>query len=163
MAEPSRVLPDRVDSVAPAHVLIVEARFYEAIGLDLLAGARAALVAAHASVEVVTLPGALEIPIALGMLLDAAHAAGRAVDAVVVLGCVIRGETYHFEIVSNESVRGVMDVAIARRLPVGNGILTVETEQQAVVRADPARGDKGGDAARAALALLRLKRDREGR
>ena len=84
-------------------------------------------------------------------------------DAVVVLGCVIRGETYHFEIVSNESVRGVMDLAIANRLPLGNGILTVETEEQAVVRADPARGDKGGDAARAALALLRLKRDREAR
>lgn len=163
MAEPSRILPDRVDSVAPAHVLIVEARFYEAIGLDLLAGARAALVAASASIEVVTLPGALEIPIALGMLLEAARTAERAIDAVVVLGCVIRGETYHFEIVSNESVRGVMDIAIARRLPVGNGILTVETEEQAVVRADPARGDKGGDAARAALALLRLKRDREGR
>lgn len=163
MAEPSRVRPDRVDSVAPAHVLIIEARYYEAIGLDLLAGAKAALAAAEASVEVVSLPGALEIPIALGMVLDASGADGRAMDAVVVLGCVIRGETYHFEIVSNESVRGVMDLAIAHRLPVGNGILTVETEEQAVVRADPARGDKGGDAARAALALLRLKRDREGR
>lgn len=163
MAEPSRVLPDRIESVAPAHVLVVEARFYEAIGLDLLAGAKAALAAAGATVEVVTLPGALEIPVALGMMLDMVQASGRTLDAAVVLGCVIRGETYHFEIVSNESVRGVMDVAITRRLPVGNGILTVETEEQAIVRADPARGDKGGDAARAALALLRLKRRVEAR
>ena len=163
MAEPSRVLPDRVLSVAPAHVLIVEARFYEAIGVYLLAGARAAVAAAGATVEVVTLPGALEIPVALGLLLDAARAGERGLDAAVVLGCVIRGETYHFEIVSNDSVRGVMDVAIAHRLPVGNGILTVETEEQGIVRADPARGDKGGDAARAALALLRLKRQVEAR
>lgn len=163
MAEPSRVLPDRVLSVAPAHVLIVEARFYEAIGADLLAGATAALAAAGATVEVVTLPGALEIPIALGLLLDAARAGRRSLDAAVVLGCVIRGETYHFEIVSNESVRAVMDVAVAHRLPVGNGILTVETEEQGIVRADPARGDKGGDAARAALGLLRLKRQAEAR
>ncbi len=163
MAEPSRVLPLSVESVAPAHVLIVEARYYEAIGRDLLAGAEAALAAAGATFDLVSLPGALEIPIGLAILIDGARAAGRHYSAAVVLGCVIRGETYHFEIVSDQSNRGVMDVAIAHHLPFGNGILTVESEEQAVVRADPSRGDKGGDAARAALALLRLKRKVEAR
>jgi 6,7-dimethyl-8-ribityllumazine synthase len=92
------------------------------------------------------------------MALDAASAKSRPYAGAVVLGCVIRGETYHFEIVSNESSRAVMAVALTRKLPLGNGILTVETEAQALERADPARGDKGGDAARAALDLLRLQR-----
>jgi 6,7-dimethyl-8-ribityllumazine synthase len=163
MAEPSRPLPLPVESVAPAHVLIAEARFYDAIGTALLEGAKAALKQAGASYEVISLPGALELPIALAVTVDAAAGGRRPYDAAVILGCVIRGETYHFEIVSNESVRGIMDVALARKLPLGNGILTVETEAQALERADPARGDKGGDAARAALALLRLKRQAEAR
>lgn len=161
MAEASRIRPATIDSVAPARVLIVEARFYEAIGSHMLAGARAALEAAGATIEVVTMPGALEIPLALSLCLDAAEAADEPFDAAVVLGCVIRGETYHFEIVSNDSCRGVMHVSLDYKLPLGNGILTVETEAQALERADPARGDKGGDAARAALALLRLQRKLE--
>ena len=158
MAEPRRSLPLSIEQVAPARVLIMEARFYDAIGDALLTGAKAALTAAGASFETVSLPGALEIPVGLAICLDAAEAAGRPFSAAVVLGCVIRGETYHFEIVSNDSCRGVMEVSLARKLPLGNGILTVESEEQALERADPARGDKGGDAARAALALIRLKR-----
>ena len=158
MAEPSRQRPATVETVAPAHVLVIEARFYDAIGDDLLAGAKAALEAAGATYDLISLPGALEIPLALIFGLDGADAAGRPYSAAVVLGCVIRGETYHFEIVATDSCRGVMEVSLARKLPVGNGILTVETEAQAMERADPARGDKGGDAARAALALLRMRR-----
>lgn len=162
MAEPSRPRPLAIESVAPARVLVAEARFYDAIGTGLLDGAKAALDAAGASVDLISLPGALELPVAVSLSLDAAAAKGRAFDAVVVLGCVIRGETYHFEIVSNESSRAMTDLAVARRLPLGNGILTVEDHEQAMERADPARGDKGGDAARAALALLRHKRAVEG-
>ena len=127
----------------------------------LLSGAEAALTGAGATFEVVSLPGALELPLGLELLAEAARAAGHPYSAAVVLGCVIRGKTYHFEIVSNESSRGIVEVALRHRLPLGNGILTVENEEQATVRADPARGDKGGDAARAALALLRLKRTAE--
>ncbi len=162
MAEPSRPRPLTVESVAPARVLVAEARFYDAIGTDLLAGARSALDAAGASFELISLPGALELAVGVSLSLDAARLKDRPFDAVVVLGCVIRGETYHFEIVSNESCRAMTDLAVSRRLPMGNGILTVETHEQASERADPARGDKGGDAARAALALLRHKRSVEG-
>jgi 6,7-dimethyl-8-ribityllumazine synthase len=101
-------------------------------------------------------PGALEIPAAIAIALDKAAARGKPYHGVVALGCVIRGETFHFEIVAGESSRALMDLSVARTLPLGNGILTVETEEQAIVRADPAQGDKGGDAARAALALYRL-------
>lgn len=162
MAEPSRPRPLAIESMAPARVLVAEARFYDAIGTNLLDGAAAALKAAGVEVEVISVPGALELPVAVSLSLDAAVAKGRAFDAAVVLGCVIRGETYHFEIVSNESCRAVMDLSVARKLPLGNGILTVGSHEQAVERADPARGDKGGDAARAALALLRHKRAVEG-
>ncbi len=162
MAEPSRPRSLAVEQVAPARVLVAEARFYDGVMTDLLAGATAALEAAGATSELISLPGALELPLAVSLSLDAAAARGRPYDAVVVLGCVIRGETYHFEIVSNESCRAVTDLALARRMPLGNGILTVETYEQADERADPARGDKGGDAARAALALLRHKRAVEG-
>ncbi len=133
-------------------VLIVEARFYGHLNDMLIAGARAAIVAAGHEVEVVTVPGALEVPGAVALAADA----GR-YDAFVGLGVVIRGETYHFEIVANESARGLMALALDG-LPVGNGILTVEDEAQALVRADPGQKDKGGEAARAALAMLELKR-----
>ena len=161
MAEPSRQRPLTVEPVAPAHFLILEARFYDAIADDLLAGAKAALAAAGATYDVITLPGALEVPVSLALCVDAAEAAFRPYSGAVVLGCVIRGETYHFEIVANDSCRGVMEVSLARKFPVGNGFLTVENEQQALERADPSSGDKGGDAARAALAVLRLKRKAE--
>ena len=135
-----------------SNVLIVAAGFYRHI-LDLqLAGARAALEEAGATHETVEVPGALEIPAALSL----ADATGR-YDAFVALGCVIRGETYHFEVVANESARGIMALTLDG-MAIGNGILTTEDEAQALRRADPAQLDKAGDAARAALAVLELKR-----
>jgi 6,7-dimethyl-8-ribityllumazine synthase len=158
MAEPRRAAPALEGKFADARLLIVEARFYDAIGDMLLAGTRRAIENAGAASDVITVPGSLEIPAALSIVLDHAAARGAAYDGAVALGCIIRGETYHFEIVANESARALMDLAVRRGLPLGNGILTVENEAQALARADPAQGDKGGDAARAALAVLGLKR-----
>jgi 6,7-dimethyl-8-ribityllumazine synthase len=158
MAEPRRDVSKPAVTLSGGRIVIVEARFYDAIGRQLLEGAQRAIAAAGASCEVFRVPGALEIPLALGVVLDAAARAGRPYDGAVALGCVIRGETYHFEIVAGESSRALTDLATARGLAFGNGVLTVENEAQAEVRADPARGDKGGDAARAALALAALKR-----
>ena len=106
----------------------------------------------------IRVPGALEIPAAMAIALDAAEAAGRPYEGAIALGCVIRGETYHFEIVAGESARALIDLSVARKLALGNGILTTETTEQAEERAGPGRGDKGGDAARAAIALALLKR-----
>jgi 6,7-dimethyl-8-ribityllumazine synthase len=131
-------------------VLIVEARFYPHISDALLEGAVQVLEAAGAKFDRVTVPGALEIPGAIK------QAAGH-YDGFVALGCVIRGETYHFEIVANESSRGLMDLTVRDGLAIGNGILTVEDEEQALVRARAENGGKGGDAARACLALIALK------
>lgn len=162
MAEPRRSnLP--LNGVAGARLLVVEARFYDDIGEMLLAGARAACEANKVSFDLLSMPGALEIPTAMAIAVDQAAAAGRPYDGVVALGCIIRGETYHFEIVSNDSSRGLMDLSVSRKLPLGNGILTVEDEQQALVRADPKQGDKGGDAVRAALALVALVRSNGAR
>ena len=149
---------DRRDQapVPGARVLVVEARFYDGIADELLRGARAALEAAGARADVLTVPGALEIPAALAIALEAAEAAGTPYDAAVALGCVIRGETFHFEIVAGESARGIMALTMDGAA-IGNGILTVEDEAQAIARADPAQKDKGGEAAEAALALLDLK------
>ena len=151
--------PSRAGAAATAprieggRFLIVEARYYDAIGADLLAGATRAIEAAGATHDLVSVAGALEIPAGMAIALDAAKAAGRPYDGAVALGCVIRGETFHFEIVAGESARALMDMSVARKLALGNGILTTETIEQAEERADPARGDKGGDAARAALGL----------
>ncbi|NIJ65766.1 6,7-dimethyl-8-ribityllumazine synthase [Sphingomonas leidyi] len=134
-----------------ARVLIVEARFYAHLNDLLLEGARAAIEAAGHQHETITVPGALEIPGAVAMAAET----GR-YDAFVGLGVVIRGETYHFEIVSNESARGLMALAMDG-IPIGNGILTVENEAQALTRARPDEKDKGGEAAKAALAMLALK------
>ena len=154
--------PRRDDAHPPAvegaRVLVVEARYYEDLADELLAGARAAIEAAGAEATVLTVPGALEIPSAIAIALDAAHAAGRPYEAVVALGCVIRGETGHYDIVAGESARALMDLSVARALPLGNGILTVETEAQARARARVAEMNKGGGAAEAALAVLALKR-----
>jgi 6,7-dimethyl-8-ribityllumazine synthase len=144
--------------VPGARVLVVEARFYDDIADELLRGATEALRAAGARADVVTVPGALEIAPALALALDAAEAAGAPYDAAVALGCVIRGETFHFEIVAGESARALTDLAVARRLPLGNGILTVENEAQAWTRARVSELNKGGGAAEAALAVLRIKR-----
>lgn len=138
-----------------AHLLIVEARFYDHLNDMLIAGAAAAIEAAGHSYEVLTVPGALEVPGAIATAADA----GRW-DAFVALGVVIRGETYHFEVVSNESARGIMALTMDG-LAIGNGILTTENEAQAIARADRAQLDKGGAAANAAIAMLDL-RDRLG-
>ena len=139
-------------------VLIVEARFYERIQDALLEGAKSALDAYEAEYDVVTVPGALEVPIAIAMADEAGQKpAGVRYDGYVALGCVIRGETFHFEIVSTESARGIMALTLDG-LPVGNGILTVENHGQAAVRADPAGQNKGGGAADAALHLIALAR-----
>jgi len=134
-----------------AKFLIVEARFYDHLNDMLVAGAKAALKAAGHQADVVTVPGALEIPGAIG-LADQSDL----YDGYVAIGVVIRGETYHFEIVAGESARGIMALTMDG-LAIGNGILTVENEQQALVRADPAQKDKGGEAAKAAIALLELR------
>ena len=144
-------------SVDGARFLIVEARYYETVAAHLLDGALAALKAADARYICWQVPGALEIPVAAKIALDMAGTAGAPFQGVIALGCVIRGDTAHFDIVAGESARALMDLAIAEKMPLGNGILTVETMEQAEVRADPKRGDKGGDAARAALALHRLQ------
>jgi 6,7-dimethyl-8-ribityllumazine synthase len=137
---------------------VVEARYYEGIADELLAGARAALEAAGAEVEVVTVDGALEIPAMVAIALDAAKAAGRPFEAAVALGCVIRGETGHYDIVAGESARALMELSVQERLPLGNGILTVETEAQAWARARVAEMNKGGGAAEAALGVVRHAR-----
>jgi 6,7-dimethyl-8-ribityllumazine synthase len=134
-----------------AKFLIVEARFYDHLNDMLIEGARAALKAAGHKSETITVPGALEIPAAISL----AEATGD-YDGFVAIGVVIRGETYHFEIVAGESARGIMAMTMDG-LAIGNGILTVENEEQALVRADPAQKDKGGEAAKAAIALLQLK------
>lgn len=139
------------------HLLIIEARFYDDMADALLEGATEALKAAGATWDLVTVPGALEIPAAIAMALDGADNGGVKYDGFVALGMVIRGETYHFDIVSNESSRALMDLAVSESLAIGNGILTVENEEQALIRADPAQKDKGGEAAKAAIALLALK------
>ncbi len=136
-----------------ARVLVVEARFYAHVNDLLLAGARARLEAAGAAVTHIVVPGALEIPSAIAI----AQASG-AFDGYVALGCVIRGETTHYELVAGESCRGLMELGIRGGVAIGNGILTVENERQALERADPAMQDKGGGAAMAALSLLALRR-----
>ena len=134
-----------------ATILMVEARFYPHLNDMLLAGARAAIEAAGHKHETLTVPGALELPGAISL----AARSGR-FCAFVALGVVIRGETYHFEVVAEESARALMQLTL-QGFAIGNGILTVEDEAQAIVRADPAQGDKGGHAAQAALALHELR------
>jgi len=140
------------------HILIVEARFYQHLSDALLEGATKALEAAGATYDCVSVQGALEIP---GIIAHAATCGRRQADphydAYVALACVIRGETYHFDIVANESCRGVMDLTIHQKLVIGNGILTVENEIQALTRAKITELDRGGFAARAALNVLAVK------
>jgi 6,7-dimethyl-8-ribityllumazine synthase len=149
----------RNDTPLPgARVLVVEARYYEGIADELLVGCKGAIAKAQAEADILTVDGALEIPAMIAIALDAAEAAGRPYDAVVALGCVIRGDTGHYDIVAGESARALIDLSVARRLPLGNGILTVDTEEQAWARARVADMNKGGGAALAALAVLRTKR-----
>lgn len=134
-----------------ANFLIVEARFYDHLNDMLVAGAKAALEAEGHAVDVLTVPGALEIPGAISLAADSER-----YDGFVAVGVVIRGETYHFEIVAGESARGIMALTMDG-IAIGNGIITVENEEQALERADPSKKDKGGEAAKAALALLDLQ------
>src|SRR6202030_3825515 len=158
MAEPRRAQGEPIVAIVGARLLVVEARFYDDIADALLAGATRVLEAAQGSFDRISVPGSLEIPGAIALALDAAERRGEPYDGVVALGCVIRGDTIHFEIVSIESARALIDLSVARALPLGHGIVTVNTEAQAWARARPEEGDKGGDAARAALAMVRLKR-----
>ena len=162
MAGPRRGKSEKGD-VKGARILVVEARFYDDIADLLLAGATKVLDEAGVEVVRVTVPGSLEIPGAIAIALDAAAKKRRPYAGVVALGCVIRGDTIHFDIVSHQSARGLMDLSIARALPVGNGIITVNDHVQALERARPEQQDKGGDAARAALALVALRRRLGGR
>ena len=133
-----------------AHFLIVEARFYDKLNDMLINGAKASLEAAGHSHEVITVPGALEVPGAISLAMDA-----EKYDGFVAIGVVIRGETYHFEIVSNESARAIMALTLDG-VAIGNGIITVENEAQALARADSTQKDKGGEAAKAAIAMYDL-------
>ena len=140
-----------------AHVLIVEARFHDDLADALLDGAKSALDDAGATYDVVTVPGALEIPAVISFALDAADDNGTDYDGFVALGTIIRGDTYHFDIVANESSRALMDLAVEESLAIGNGILTVENDAQAWIRARKNEGDKGGFAARAALTMIAVR------
>lgn len=133
-------------------ILIVEARFYPKISDLLLSGAKAKLQNANFDYDIVNVSGALEIPVAISYAAESKKYVG-----FVALGCVIRGETSHYDIVANESAKGLMDLSLKKHLAIGNGILTVENEQQAIVRADPAQKDKGGFAVNAALQMIKLK------
>jgi len=140
-----------------AHVLIIEARYHDALSDELLAGAKKALEEAGATYEVVTVPGSLEIPAIISFALDGADEGGTEFDGFVALGTIIRGDTYHFDIVANESSRALMDLSVEESLAIGNGILTTENEEQAWTRARIAEGDKGGFAARTALTMIALR------
>ena len=157
MADPRRAVLNDDTDITGARVVIVEARFYDDLQDALLAGAKAQLDAAGVGYDVVSVPGALEIPAAIAIALDAAKRNGRDYDGAIALGCVIRGDTFHFEIVAMESSRALMDLAVNRSLPLGNGIITVDTDAQAWARAKASELDKGGDAARAAIAMIRIK------
>jgi len=145
---------------SPLRILLVEARYYDHIADALLRGAMKVLDDAGATVERLTVPGALEIPGAIAMATAARKKAPY--DGVVALGCVIQGETYHFEIVSNESARGLMDLTLNQQLCIGNGILTVDTPAQAAARSGDDDRNKGAHAAKAALAMIALKRNLAG-
>lgn len=140
-----------------AHLLIVEARFHDDLADALLDGATSALDEAGATYNVVTVPGSLEIPAVITFALDGATEGGTHYDGFVALGTIIRGDTYHFDIVANESSRALMDLSVQDSVCIGNGILTTENDAQAWTRAKRSEGDKGGFAARAALTMIALK------
>jgi len=158
MAAPKRKPGKTKTAPTGTRILVVEARFYNDIADALLAGATKALDEAKAAWDLITVPGSLEIVPAAAIAIDAAEKRKQPYDGLVALGCVIQGETFHFDIVAMQSARALLDFAVTRRLPVGNGILTVDNEAQAWARARLTEGDKGGDAARAALALVAIKR-----
>jgi len=140
-------------------ILIIEARFYDELLDEMVRGAVAALEDEGASFELVTVPGALEIPAVIAF---AENSGQQRFDGYVALGCIIRGETYHFDVVANESARALMDLSVNRGLAIGNGILTVEDDEQAWARARVNELNKGGAAARAAVHMARLKAELQG-
>src|SRR5712672_1170404 len=160
MAAPKRKPGSKADKAPNARILVVEARFYNDIADELLSGCTKALGEGGASWDVVTVPGSLEIVPAIAIAVETAEKQKKPYDGAVALGCVIQGETFHFDIVSMQSARALIDYSVQHRFPCGNGILTVDTEPQAWARARITEGDKGGDAARAALALIAIKRQR---
>jgi len=162
MAIPRKAAKTGGNTVGDIRVLVVEARYYDDIADMLLNGAARVLDTAKVRWDLVSVPGALEIPVAAVIALDAAVARRQPYDGLIALGCVVRGETSHYDIVAGESARALIDLAVARRLPVGNGILTVDTPVQAKARAQPGDYDKGAAAAEAALALVEIKA-RQGR
>jgi 6,7-dimethyl-8-ribityllumazine synthase len=162
MAGPRQAKKEQ-DSAKGARILIVEARYYDDLADALLTGATVVLEKAGVEVERISVPGSLEIPGAIAIALEAARRKRRPYDGIVALGCVIRGDTIHFEIVSQESARGLMALSMQHALPIGNGIITVNTQSQAFARARMEEMDKGGDAARAALAMVRVKRQLAGK
>ncbi len=139
------------------HILIIEARFYEHIADELARGAIMALNDAEATYDRISVPGAFEIPAAIRFALDGMKAGGRHYDGFVALGCVIRGETSHYDYVCGESARGLQDLALEESAAIGYGILTVENEAQALARAEVGRGNKGGVVASVALDMIKLK------
>jgi 6,7-dimethyl-8-ribityllumazine synthase len=139
------------------HLLIIEARFYDDLADELLRGAIGAIEKAGATYEKVTVPGALELPAALAMALEACERGKASYDGYVMLGCVIRGETGHYDIVAEQSARAMMDLAVDDALALGNGVLTVENDDQAWARARVSEGNKGGAAAEAALTMIALR------
>jgi 6,7-dimethyl-8-ribityllumazine synthase len=146
-----------------ARILLIESRFHEDIADELVAGALERLETARVKFEAIAVPGALEIPVAAAVSLEAAANAGLPYDGIVALGCVIRGETEHFHVVAHNCARALIDLAMTRRIALGNGVLTVENEEQAWARARRTEGNVGGHAASAALALVRIARSRPGR
>src|SRR5262245_24634041 len=163
MAAPKRKPEAKSAKPSGARILVVEARFYNDLADALLAGASKVLDEAKATWDIITVPGALEIVPAIAMAVDAAEKQKNPYDGVVALGCVIQGETFHFDIVAMQSARALLDFSVERRLPCGNGILTVDNEAQAWARARMTEQDKGGEAARAAIALIALRRQRSKR
>lgn len=143
----------------PPRILVIEARFYDHIADGLLKGAVAAIAAAGADHHRMTVPGILELPVALRFALDAQAGGGVVYDGYVVLGCAIRGETDHYAHVCHEAMRGIQDLALANSLAIGNGVLTVHNEKQALDRSEPERKNIGGLAARACLRMIALKRE----
>ncbi|MEQ1649244.1 MAG: 6,7-dimethyl-8-ribityllumazine synthase [Hyphomicrobiaceae bacterium] len=145
-----------------AHILIIESRYYEQVAHALLEGALAELAASGATYDKINVPGALEIPQALAQAIASgllpADASGARYDGAIVLGCVIRGETSHYDIVVNNANHWLMELAIRNNVPVGNAILTVDTEAQAMARARGVRKGKGADAVRACLSLVQISR-----
>jgi 6,7-dimethyl-8-ribityllumazine synthase len=163
MSEERPQLPPNEPALPGARMLVISTHWNGKVVEELVAGALDRLQLAGVHIEQIEVPGALEIPVAAAIALESAQHAGLPYDGVVALGCVIRGETEHFEIVSHQSARGLMDLAVARKIALGNGILTVDTEEQAWGRARRAEGNAGAHAASAALALVRIARSRAGR